>query len=51
MDFVFNTQPKSKEEQKLLNDIKRLQKHKSIVKIGTEKPAYTEDLPFWKLAK
>ena len=51
VDFVFNTQSKSKEEQKLFNDIKRLQKHNSIVKIGTEKPVYTEDLPFWKLVK
>lgn len=51
VDFVFNAQPKSKEEQKLFNDIKRLQKHNSIVKIGTEKPVYIEDLPFWKLVK
>lgn len=49
VDFVFNIEAKSTEEQKLFNDIKKLQKHNSIVKIGTEKPVYTEDLPFWKL--
>lgn len=51
VDFVFNTEAKSAEEHKLFNDIKKLQKHNSIVKIGTEKPVYTEDLPFWKLTK
>ena len=51
VDFVFNTEAKSVEEHKLFNDIKKLQKHNSIVKIGTEKPVYTEDLPFWKLIK
>lgn len=51
VDFVFNTETKSIEEQKLFNDIKKLQKHNSIVKIGTQKPVYTEDLPFWKLTK
>ena len=49
VDFVFNTEPKSTEEQRLFNDIKKLQKHHSIVKIGTSSPRYIEDLPFWKL--
>lgn len=51
VDFVFNTEPKSKEEQKLFNDIKQLKMHNSIVRIGTGKPIYLEDLPFWKLIK
>ena len=51
VDFVFNTEAKSSEEQKLFQDIKHLQKHNSIVKIGTEPPVYIEDLPFWKLIK
>lgn len=49
VDFVFNTEPKSAEEQKLFSSIKQLQKHYSIVKIGTGAPTYIEDLPFWKL--
>jgi DNA phosphorothioation-dependent restriction protein DptH len=49
VDFVFNTKPKSDEEQQLFNDIKSLNKHKSIVNIGGETPIYIEDLPFWKL--
>ena len=51
VDFIFNTESKSKEEQQLFNDIKQLKMHNSIVKIGTGKPIYLEDLPFWKLIK
>ena len=51
VDFVFNTEAKSSSEQKLFNDIKHLQKHNSIVKIGTSAPVYIEDLPFWQLIK
>ena len=49
VDFVFNTDSKSSQEQKLFNDIKHLKKHNSIVKIGNGSPVYIEDLPFWKL--
>lgn len=51
IDFVFNTEAKSFEEQKLFQDIKKLTKHHSIVKIGTERPKYIEDLPFWQLVQ
>ena len=51
VDFVFNTEPKSKEEQQLFNDIKQLKMHNSIARIGISKPIYLEDLPFWKLMK
>ena len=51
VDFVFNTEPKSKEEQQLFNNIKQLKMHTSIARIGTSKPIYLEDLPFWKLMK
>jgi DNA phosphorothioation-dependent restriction protein DptH len=49
VDFVFNTEPKSDKEQTLFNDIKSLNKHKSIVNIGGGIPQYIDDLPFWKL--
>lgn len=51
VDFVFKTEAKSQESLMLFNSIKALEKHHSIVKIGTEKHVYVEDLPFWKLMK
>jgi DNA phosphorothioation-dependent restriction protein DptH len=50
IDFVFKPEDSS-EEQQLFNDIKGLEKHRSIVKIGTSKPQYVEDYAFWKLCK
>lgn len=49
VEFVFKTEAKSSESQNLFNDIKGLQKHHSIVKIGTSKPRYIEDKAFWEL--
>ena len=49
VDFVFKTEPKSPENQSLFNAIKLLEKHHSIVKIGTEKPVYVKDKAFWEL--
>lgn len=51
VEFVFKTESKSSETQNLFNDIKSLQKHHSIVKIGTTKPRYIEDKAFWELYK
>lgn len=51
VEFVFKTEAKSTETQNLFNDIKGLQKHHSIVKIGTSKPKYIEDKAFWELYK
>ena len=51
VDFVFKTEAKSQDSVMLYNSIKALEKHHSIVKIGTEKHVYVEDLPFWKLMK
>lgn len=51
VEFVFKTEPKSQEGQKLYNDIKGLKKHHSIIKIGNEKPIYIEDKAFWQLYK
>lgn len=51
VDFVFKTEPKSKESQMLYNDIKKLQKHNSIIKIGSDKPQYVRDKAFWELYK
>ena len=48
--FVFNTEANSAEEAKLFGDVKKLQKHHSIVKIGNNpKPFYIKDKAFWEL--
>lgn len=49
VDFVFKTESKSSDSQMLFNDIKKLQKHHSIVKISSEKPKYIKDRAFWQL--
>ena len=49
VDFVFKTQAKSNESVTLYNDIKKLDKHNSIVKIGNSKPQYIIDRAFWEL--
>ena len=49
VDFVFKTEPKSQENQVIFNEIKALQKHHSIVKIGNNKPVYMKDKAFWEL--
>ena len=50
VDFVFKTESKG-EESKLFNDIKKLEKHHSIVKVGIDEPAYIKDKAFWELWK
>lgn len=48
--FVFNTEANSAEETKLFSDVKKLQKHYSIVKMGNHsKPIYIKDKAFWEL--
>ena len=48
--FVFNTEANSAEEIKLFGDVKKLQKHYSIVKMGNcPKPIYIKDKAFWEL--
>lgn len=48
--FVFNTEANSAAENKLFGDVKKLQKHYSIVKIGnTPTPIYIKDKAFWEL--
>ena len=48
--FVFNTEANSTLENKLFNDVKKLQKHHSIVKIGNKQtPIYIKDKAFWQL--
>lgn len=51
VDFVFKTEAKSSESIFLYNDIKKLQKHNSIIKISSEKPKYVKDKAFWELYK
>lgn len=51
VDFVFKTEPKSGDSQRLFNDIKSLTIHHSIVKIGTAQPVYVRDKAFWELCK
>lgn len=48
--FVFNTEANSPAENKLFSDVKKLQKHYSIVKIGNDpSPIYIKDKAFWEL--
>lgn len=50
--FVFNTESNSTLENKLFNDVKKLNKHYSIVKIGNNpSPIYLKDKAFWELYK
>lgn len=49
VDLVFKLPAKSQEEQKILEDIPKLQKFNSIVQIGTENPIYNRDFPFYEL--
>ena len=49
IEYIFRTDSKSPESVKLYNDIGKLEKHYSIVKIGNNKPIYVYDKPFWKL--
>lgn len=49
VEFVFKTEAKSQETQELFNDIKGLQKHHSIIKIGNNLPRYVKDKAFWEL--
>lgn len=51
IEFVFKTEPRGQEGQRLYNDIKSLKKHYSIVKIGNAKPGYLIDKAFWELYK
>lgn len=48
--FVFNTEANGVAENKLFNDIKKLQKHHSVVKMGnSQTPIYIKDKAFWEL--
>ncbi len=51
VEFVFNSESKSQENQVLYNAIKGLMKHHSIIKIGNNKPVYVQDKAFWELYK
>lgn len=46
--MVFSTQSKN-EEENIMNRIKSLQKHYSIVKVGSEQPVWMRDKAFWEL--
>jgi DNA phosphorothioation-dependent restriction protein DptH len=48
IDALFSIQEKDKKE-KLIQTIKKLQKHQSLVSLGGSMPVVIEDLPFWKL--
>ncbi|MBQ8012212.1 MAG: DUF87 domain-containing protein [Oscillospiraceae bacterium] len=49
VDFVFHTEHKSNESNVLYNRIKGLEKHHSIITIGTGSPIYLYDKAFWEL--
>ena len=46
IEFVFKVEGKSSEGQILFNDIKSLDKHQSIIKIGNSQPKYVRDKAF-----
>ncbi|QYK60757.1 DNA phosphorothioation-dependent restriction protein DptH [Paenibacillus sp. S25] len=46
--MVFSTQNKA-EEENIMNRIKSLQKHYSIVKVGSDQPIWMRDRAFWEL--
>lgn len=48
--MVFSTQSKT-EEENIMNRIKSLQKHYSIVKAGSDQPIWMRDRAFWELEK
>lgn len=48
IDALFSVQEKDKKE-KLIQTIKKLQKHQSLVSLGGSAPVVIEDMPFWKL--
>ena len=49
VDFVFHTEPKSSESNMLFNRIKGLEKHHSLITVGTGSPIYLHDKAFWEL--
>lgn len=49
VEFVFNTESSGDETEKLFHDIKELESHTSIVKIGNEDVVKMNDLPFFRL--
>lgn len=50
--FVFNTDARSEDENYLFNEVKKLGKHCSIVKLGDAlKPTPMRDLAFWELLR
>lgn len=51
IDYIFRSDAKSEETNRLFNDISKLEKHYSIVKMGNEKPIYIRDKAFWELYK
>ena len=51
VDFVFGSKARSAEEKALYDDIKKLTKHHSIVKVGNTDAQYLKDWAFWELYK
>lgn len=51
VEFVFKTESKSEQSQRLFNEIKQLQKHHSVIKIGNSAPKHIRDKAFWELYK
>lgn len=49
VEYVFNTDASSDYTDKLFHDIKSLESHHSLVKIGNDEIKAVEDLPFFKL--
>lgn len=50
VDFVFHTEPRSAEEQRLFLAIKQLEKHHSMIQIGNAPPRQIKNRAFWELS-
>ncbi len=48
VEYVFGTKAKTQDHEEISEEIKNLQKHQSMVKVG-QQTARIQDLPFWKL--
>ena len=50
IDALFSISDKDQKE-KLIQHIKKLEKHHSVVNLAGSQPIFIEDMPFWKLLK
>ncbi len=51
VEYVFQLPMSDPSAEQLFQSIKQLEKHHSVVRIGTDAPMYMEDLPFFRIAQ